>query len=959
MINPASAIISAIMHGFAVGLATLALLLPMTAHARPAVEQYNVVWTTPGENAAASMPVGNGEVGLNVWAEVNGDIVFYIARTDSWSENARLLKLGRVRLKFAPNPFARRFRQELHLRDGRIQFDGGLAGAPAQVEIFVDAAAPVIHVSGKSQTPLRVTATLENWRTTKRVLAGRELESSWTMHDAPPAIEVWEAPDVLLEAPDAVAWYHRNEHSVVPLTFRHQGLETLLPRVRDPLLHRTFGGWMRGAGFSKRGRNTLTTPAPRRRWSLQIATHTAQTATAEEWRAHIEAVARTADAARARRATARWWRAFWERSWIFVEGDAADFAGVVPANEHALRLGCDAGGGNHFRGLMRRASFFNRALSAAAIERLAAAPQPPAGAKFQADFSKGPVAGGGIEAATDNGAPVARFTGTGCVEAANSHAWQFPDGFTGEAWIRPDEGNNGRLLDKITPGGSDGFLWDLHPAGSLRLIVGNQTLSAPGVKFDAWQHVAATFEPRSGNLRLFLNGKLLKESARGDAAATNATASPVTRAYVLQRWIQACGGRGRYPIKFNGSIFTVDPALTDANAAFNPDWRRWGGDFWWQNTRLPYYPMLACGDFEMMAPLWRLYRDALPVCRERARLYHGVQGAYFPETMTIFGTYSNGDYGWDRTGRQPNEVLSPWWQYTWQQGLELVSLMLDYYDYTGDERFLREQILPLAREVLLYYDTRFGRDANGTLVISPTQVVETYWHGVVNDTPSVAGLHAVLGRLRALPPRLGSDRALWERLNKALPPLPQRREDGKTFTPPAEKFDPRRSNVENGELYAVFPFRLFGLGRPGLEIGRETFRRRIARDANGWQQDGQEAALLGLTRDAKENLLIKARNTHPGHRFPAMWGPNYDWLPDQDHGSNLMTTLQTMLLQAAGEKILLLPAWPREWNISFKLHAPRRTTVECVYRNRRIEKLIVTPAARARDVQVMSAAQKP
>ena len=127
----------------------------------------------------------------------------------------------------------------------------------------------------------------------------------------------------------------------------------------------------------------------------------------------------------------------------------------------------------------------------------------------------------------------------------------------------------------------------------------------------------------------------------------------------------ACGGRGNYPIKFNGSIFTVDAKFA-GGPDFNADWRRWGDCFWWQNTRLPYFPMMARGDFDEVRTLFRYYEDALPLCEGRAKLYHGVKGAYFPEVMTIFGTYANLDYGWDRQGHQPNEVLCPYWQYAWQ-----------------------------------------------------------------------------------------------------------------------------------------------------------------------------------------------------------------------------------------------------------------------------------------------------
>ena len=64
----------------------------------------------------------------------------------------------------------------------------------------------------------------------------------------------------------------------------------------------------------------------------------------------------------------------------------------------------------------------------------------------------------------------------------------------------------------------------------------------------------------------------------------------------------------------------------------------------------------------------------------------------------------------------------------------------------------------------------------------------------------------------------------------------------------------------------------------------------------GWGQDGQVAAMLGLTELLPGMLKEKIDNTNPNHRFPAMWGPNYDWTPDQDHGSNLLMTIQHMIM---------------------------------------------------------------
>ncbi len=164
---------------------------------------------------------------------------------------------------------------------------------------------------------------------------------------------------------------------------------------------------------------------------------------------------------------------------------------------------------------------------------------------------------------------------------------------------------------------------------------------------------------------------------------------------------------------------------------------------------------------------------------------------------------------------------------------------------------------------------------------------------------------------------------------------------------PAEKFNPKRSNVENVELYAIWPFGLLGVGRPNLDLAVDTFRRRPEKASIGWQYDGQSAAAVGLADEAAKLLVGKAGNSNPNHRFPAMWGPNYDWLPDQDHGSNIMLTLQAMLIRPVGDKIYLLPAWPKAWNARFKLHAPGRTVVEGEVRNGELVDLQVTPAARS------------
>jgi hypothetical protein len=171
---------------------------------------------------------------------------------------------------------------------------------------------------------------------------------------------------------------------------------------------------------------------------------------------------------------------------------------------------------------------------------------------------------------------------------------------------------------------------------------------------------------------------------------------------------------------------------------------------------------------------------------------------------------------------------------------------------------------------------------------------------------------------------------------------------------PAQKFA-QKQNIENTELYAVFPYRLFTLaaGAASLEVGRNTFAARRHPDNGGWQQNSIQAALLGLAGEAQKCVVDSASRVAGGFRFPAMWGPNYDWTPDQDHGSVMMSALQRMLLQGEGKKIMLLPAWPKNWNARFKLCAQANTTVEGEVKDGKVVGLKVTPASREKDVVIL------
>jgi hypothetical protein len=90
----------------------------------------------------------------------------------------------------------------------------------------------------------------------------------------------------------------------------------------------------------------------------------------------------------------------------------------------------------------------------------------------------------------------------------------------------------------------------------------------------------------------------------------------------------------------------------------------------------------------------------------------------------------------------------------------------------------------------------------------------------------------------------------------------------------------------------------------------------------GWAQDGMQAALLGLKDEVRQSVVNRLTTPSAYARFPAFWGPGFDWIPDQDQGGSAAHAFQLMVMQCIGDRIHLLPAWPDDWSVDFKLAGP-------------------------------------
>lgn len=442
-------------------------------------------------------------------------------------------------------------------------------------------------------------------------------------------------------------------------------------------------------------------------------------------------------------------------------------------------------------------------------------------------------------------------------------------------------------------------------------------------------------------------------------SSADSTVNQVAKNYQLFRYMLGCNAYGNWPTKFNGGLFTYDPQLTDTALKYTPDFRNWGGGTHTaQNQRLVYWPMLKSGDFEMMKPQFDFYAKLLKNAEIRTEAAWGHKGASFTEQIENFGLPNPAEYGWKRpAGYDKGMEYNAWLEYEWDTILEFCLMILETERYNDQDikiyMPLIESSLSFFKEHYIYLAKQRGAktlDANGHLILYPGSAAETY-KMTNNSSSTIAGLKVVLQRLLEFKSATAAQKENWQGMLNTIPPISFREFNGKTTISPAKTWE-RINNTESPQLYPVFPWGIYVVGKAGLDTARNTYQYDTDvlkfRSHVGWKQDNIFAARLGLTEQAARLTKLKLKDS--SRRFPAFWGPGFDWTPDHNWGGSGMIGLQEMLMACDGKKILLFPAWPKDWDVHFKLHAPYQTTVEGTLKNGKLMELKVFPAARKADI---------
>ncbi|MFI3322100.1 MAG: DUF5703 domain-containing protein [Rikenellaceae bacterium] len=320
---------------------------------------YNIEWDSQSKNATESMPVGGGDIGMNVWVE-NNELLIYMQRSGVMDEYNGFPKLGRLRLWSNPNIFdgATDFSQKLDLASSSITIKAKHKEyGDLEFKVWSDVKRPRIHIECNSSNKIEILSQFESWRTDLRYLPNEDVNKirwGWWdtgMWDNEVALE----PDNFKPEEDKFSFYHINpdEKLTSKLAYRLMGFEDVYGKFYDPLKDLVWGGQMEGdnIAFDKKvtGKYVSTdytgwrykSIKPQKSQDIVLWFHNSHCKTAEKWFNEIEDIKAKNSISKsdAWKENAKWWSKFWDNGYIILnpEKNEADSVWRIGRNYNLFR----------------------------------------------------------------------------------------------------------------------------------------------------------------------------------------------------------------------------------------------------------------------------------------------------------------------------------------------------------------------------------------------------------------------------------------------------------------------------------------------------------------------------------------------------------------------------------------------------------------------------------------------
>jgi hypothetical protein len=476
----------------------------------------------------------------------------------------------------------------------------------------------------------------------------------------------------------------------------------------------------------------------------------------------------------------------------------------------------------------------------------------------------------------------------------------------------------------------------------------------------------------------------------------------IEKNYTYYLYVMASSSRGKYPVKFNGMLWTT-----------GGDDRKWGNLYWGANQSCLYNALFQTNHLELLDPMFNMYTSSYDNLELAARQQWGSAGIFIPETIAFDGLAPLPDdiaaemrdlyllrKPWtERSQRFVNYAypkmpfLSRWnWKKDegWKNGIWNTSdkgggafghvthifsrgakIAYQYwlrYEYSKDERWLRSTAYPMIRGVAEFYRNfpNVKKEKDGRYHIYSINDNESIWggHNTVEEISSMMGIFPVAIKAAAILKVDADLQQAWKAFAEDLSPLPLNTDyghDGKVSWVrsllPVVQGNGDRSPDPNTMPVWFFDLCTLESDKKILEIGNTTFDTFFPKSINDQtniyvlSKLPVVGSLLGRTESTRyllPNQIRTAEINEMPNRMDLREGFQTTSIQRLGRAAEaLQYALCQSVPHAPGEKTVLhiFPAWPKEWDAQYTLLCRGAFLVSASMRNGVIDFVEVTSQA--------------